>query len=407
LARPDLPRVEHGHVRRARSLAGRLLSRYLERFNDRLRPMKPIALANGMPAYDLTQPPLGSEPGLRLLKTGLRYVLLHQEARPITMVLAATSACNMHCVHCSAREYLHSGEKPLEHAEMLDLIDQFLELGGCSVIFSGGEPTLLPRLPEMVSHVSKAKAVVAMFTNGARLSERVSELKDAGLFGTLVSLDADSADAHDRKRRCAGAFDKAVKGVEALMSAGMLAGVSTYISRHGLESGHFERMLALSERLRVHQMFLFDAVPTGAMLHEKAALLGPDGRARVKELVKAQNANPAGPAVMGQSWVNSAEGFGCFAGFYQLYVSPAGEVCPCDFTPVTFGNIRREPLRRIWKRMRASQEWGERHAECRMQDECFRTRFIDVIPDGTALPVPYEAVLEMRRAGLASREGKP
>jgi MoaA/NifB/PqqE/SkfB family radical SAM enzyme len=400
LERPDLPRVEHSHVRRATGFLDRLLEGYVKLFNERLKPMKPIALVNGMPAYDLTQPPFGSEPGSRVLRCGFDYVVLKREARPINMVLMANSTCNMACRHCSARVYLKSGRPALTYEEITGLIDQFQDLGGASFILSGGEPLLHPRVLDIVGHVDKSKCVAAMFTNGTRLKEMAGELKSAGLFGTLVSIDSADPAHHDRLRGFDGAFKQALAGVERLLADGMLVGLSTYVSRQGLEGRAFESMVELGASVGVHQLFVFDAVPTGALIDRQEVVLGPDGRARLKELIKAQNANPAGPAVMGQSWVNSSEGFGCFAGFYQLYVNAAGDVTPCDFTPITFGNVRQEPLAAIWKRMRESEDWGQRFRECRMQDPDFRRRTIDLLPPGTDLPVPYETVLKLRREKL-------
>jgi MoaA/NifB/PqqE/SkfB family radical SAM enzyme len=106
---------------------------------------------------------------------------------------------------------------------------------------------------------------------------------------------------------------------------------------------------------------------------------------------------------MGQSWVNSPEGFGCFAGFYQIYVNAQGYVCPCDFTPIHFGNVREEPLQVIFDRLRASEDWGQRFMDCRMQDDCFRERTVDLVPEGTPWPVSYETILELRRAAAVDR----
>lgn len=400
LERADLPRVEHAQVRRATGFVDRLLGGYVSLFNERLKPMKPIALVNGMAAYDLTQPPMGSEPGARVLRTGFEYVVLRREPRPINMVLMVNSACNMACAHCSARTYLKSGRPSLTLDEIKSLIDQFLDLGGASFILSGGEPTLHPNVLDIVSHADKSKAVVAMFTNGTRLPDLANELKSAGLFGTLVSIDSADPAHHDRLRGFDGAFRQAVRGIEKLLAEGMLAGISTYVSRRGLDGGAFETAVDLGTRLGVHQLFVFDAVPTGALIDKQDVMLGPDGRVRLRGLIKAQNANPSGPAVMGQSWVNSREGFGCFAGFYQIYVNAAGDVTPCDFTPITFGNVRKEPLAVIWKRLRESEDWGERFHECRMQDPDFRRRTIDLLPPGTEFPVPYETIRRLRREKL-------
>ena len=120
--------------------------------------------------------------------------------------------------------------------------------------------------------------------------------------------------------------------------------------------------------------------------------------ARLRDLVSSYNGLPYGPGVMGQSWVNSAQGCGCFAGFYQAYLTADGELTPCDFTPISFGNVRQHSLHELWRRMRASPEWKVRFGECRMQDPEFRKNSIEPIPDDEPLPVRYERLQELRRA---------
>ena len=400
LDRDDLPRVTHPFVRRDRKLATRLLSQYLKLFSKRLAPMKPIAMVNDLPAYDLTQPPLYSEAGARVLKVGFEYVVLKRKARPINMVLMLSAGCNMSCRHCSAKHYMSGNARPLRVEEVKDLADQFVDLGGSSLIYSGGEPTLHKNLLELVDHVPKDKSTISIFTNGTRIPDLADELKSAGLFGTLVSLDSHIPEKHDKYRGSPGAFRKGMEGIEALKERNMLVGISTYITREDLAAGDFDSIVELGTQLDVHQVFVFDAVPTGAMSKEHHLVLRPEDRQELKRLTMKQNANPKGPAIMGQSWVNSGEGFGCFAGFYQMYVTACGDVAPCDFTPITFGNIREEKLEVIWDRMRASEDWGIRHMECRMQDPDFRAKTIDLIPEDAPLPVPYEKILEWRREKL-------
>ena len=405
LKRTDLPAVQIPGIQRTRSFTDRVLNQYLRLFAHRLKPIKPLAMINGdMPVYDLTQPPLYSQAGARLLRTGFEHQVLKREPRPITMVIMLTKACDMHCRHCSAREYMRPGVESMDYEEICDLLDQFIELGGTSVVISGGEPTLHPRLMDVVARVPIDKAVVAMFTNGSRLDATMAaELRSAGLYAALVSLDSSVPEEHDDRRQRKGAYAQALRAVDAVLESGMLGGISTYMSRPDLERGGFDAMMRVAEDTGVHQIFIFDTVPTGALLKERELLLTPAHRAQLRDLVKEYNATPSGPAIMGQSWVNSSEGVGCFAGFYQMYVTAAGDLTPCDFTPITFGNVRKERLETIWRRMRASEDWGVRHPECRMQDTCFRRTTVDLLPDGADLPVPYARILELRKAaGISS-----
>ena len=43
--------------------------------------------------------------------------------------------------------------------------------------------------------------------------------------------------------------------------------------------------------------------------------------------------------------------FGCNAGIRHCYITAAGDFTPCDFIPLSFGNILKEDMRVIWRRM--------------------------------------------------------
>jgi len=47
------------------------------------------------------------------------------------------------------------------------------------------------------------------------------------------------------------------------------------------------------------------------------------------------------------------EHFGCNAGHKMIYVDTFGEVSPCVFIPMTFGNVRERPLQQIIEEMRS------------------------------------------------------
>jgi len=76
-----------------------------------------------------------------------------------------------------------------------------------------------------------------------------------------------------------------------------------------------------------------------------------------------------------------------------------GDVDPCDFTPLTFGNIRDESLPAIWQRMLDHDAYRERCTHCRIQDSDFREQYIDHIPTGALLPWPACKELEDRPHG--------
>ncbi|MHA2123558.1 MAG: SPASM domain-containing protein, partial [Promethearchaeota archaeon] len=96
------------------------------------------------------------------------------------------------------------------------------------------------------------------------------------------------------------------------------------------------------------------------------------------------------PPLSSQAWQNSVEaylsGIGCLAANIQFYASAYGEISPCDFSPLSFGNIRKESLKTIWMRLVKHPAFNHKSPFCRMQNKEFRHFYIDPIPDDAPLP---------------------
>ena len=63
--------------------------------------------------------------------------------------------------------------------------------------------------------------------------------------------------------------------------------------------------------------------------------------------------------------------FGCGAGFHHLFIDAIGNVCPCDLTPLSFGNVFEEPLEKIWLKM--GQVFDLPRCGCLMKEICTKT----------------------------------
>ncbi|MCA9650929.1 MAG: radical SAM protein [Myxococcales bacterium] len=141
--------------------------------------------------------------------------------------------CNQNCHFCFVSTHLPA--PPMARVEAA--IDEIAALRGVAV-FSGGEPTLDPRL---VEHVRRSKAggahAVELQTNATRLGdpERCRELAEAGVDVAFVSLHGATAEVCDRVTAAPGTFVRTVAGVDALVGAGIrvrLNYVLCEINRH-------------------------------------------------------------------------------------------------------------------------------------------------------------------------------
>jgi MoaA/NifB/PqqE/SkfB family radical SAM enzyme len=339
-------------------------------------------------------PPVGSRPQFRALK-GLIKTHLYGRAFPVAMTFAVTYRCQCNCSHCSAGDHLKSDIHELSTKEAKELIDESQDLGVVIIAFTGGEPLLRKDIYELISYVNQNKAMPLLFTNGLLLTdENVERLAEAGLYSLFVSLDSPDLVEHDRLRGVPGLFETALQGMKKMKSKGVFVGISSYATRTGTSKGLYKKMHQLAIELGVHNLLLFDCVPTGKLLKDTSEVLTREQREEIYEYSAGVFKNRIIPPISSQSWQNSLEaylaGIGCLAGNIQYYVSAYGEVAPCDFAPLSFGNIRREPLKSIWKKIVDHPAYDHRAQFCRMQHYRFRHYYIDPIPDGATLPYPIE-----------------
>jgi MoaA/NifB/PqqE/SkfB family radical SAM enzyme len=372
-----------------------LVRRPLRKLVDRLNGLgRPFALRDGGFVYNLYQPPV---PSKRMINHFARRIVRRSDPlRPSTCTLEVTAHCQLDCYHCSAARFTTKLREELTTAEWFSVIAQALDLGILNIVFTGGEPLLRPDIYELVAAVDRDRAQPMMFTNGLLLTaETVRRLAAAGLYSVYVSLDDPRPEVHDQLRRAPNGFARAVAGIEQALAGGLLVGISTYATPQAVREGRVEQIIELGKRLGVHEVTVFDFVPTGKLLplQQKDLLSGEDKQALIA-LERARNQCRECPHIITQALVNGPEGAGCFAGYSQFYMTAYGDVNPCDFTPLTFGNIRDERLEAIWDRMLTHPAYQNHSDHCRMQDPAFRRQYIDDIPDGVLLPWP--AMAEVR-----------
>jgi MoaA/NifB/PqqE/SkfB family radical SAM enzyme len=335
-------------------------------------------------------PPLGSRAMFRAIKNVIRVKLL-RHARPIAMTFAVTYNCPCHCVHCSAGKHSKPNTTELSTEEAKRVIDESQKLGVSIIAFTGGEPLIRKDIFELISHVNQKKAVPILFTNGLFLTqENVDKLHDAGLYSIFVSIDSPVADEHDELRGLKDIFKTAIEGIKRAKEKGMFVGLSSYATRSSTKEGMYKKIHELATSLEVHNVMLFDGVPTGNILKDTSEVLTMDQREEIYKFSSQLHKNKVVPPLSSQSWQTSIEsylaGVGCLAGHIQYYVSAYGEVTPCDFTPLSFGSIRVEPLKDIWKKMIHHPAYNHLITSCRMQNPKFRHFYIDPIPDDAPLP---------------------
>lgn len=363
-----------------------------------LNRVKPLRIDGREGIWSLYFPPIPSTAHSAVLEAYLATFLVKRKA-PAAATIGVTDSCQYTCVHCSAMRRNEDGagstaRRKLTLGELKRVVDESVAAGCGNVTFTGGEPLLFPQLEELITHVPKEHAVAQVFTNGRELTEeRAAALAAAGLHSIQVSVDSPVSEEHDRLRGEAGAFAAARRAVTAARRAGLLVGVSTYATPASVRRGDVPALARLAATWGACELTVFDAIPTGRLLDDTSVALAADDRRRLRLQARATNrAAQRGLRVVTQTWTNSGRGFarfiGCLAGNCQFHVTASGDFQPCDFMPLSMGNVRDDSVGDLWRRTCDHPAFCRHSNACRMQSAEFRRRYIERIPSDAALPYP-------------------
>lgn len=346
-----------------------------------------IAERDGAQHYSVTFPAVPSPAACRALARPLLERLGGRPA-PYWATMSLTDAAKtrnyLRAIQASTRP---DPSNELSTDEWKRVIDDVLDLGVVNISFRGGEVLLREDVVELVEYVDKSRATVTVYTDGTALDEpMLAQLKAAGLNGLMFHLQASSPDAHDEVAQSPGLFERVHKGVGWALDAGLLVGFLTRASKEGIHSGELEEKIRLARSMGVHQVTVVDAIPTGLQLHREEIILDEAERKQVVALARRYNEEPDGARVVLEYFPTNGAGPVGPDLDVQLHITSRGDVCPCDYTPLAFGNVRERTAVEVWEDMTQHPAYGKPPQTYRMQDVGFRRRYIDSLPENTDLP---------------------
>jgi len=141
--------------------------------------------------------------------------------------------CNQDCGLCwQSREW-----GGFDGANVLRWIEDLALAGARSLILSGGEPTLDPHLLDYLRH-ARAHGItsITLETNAIQCArgDLAARLRDAGLTIAFVSLHSADAAVSDAITRAPGTHARTVKGVHALLDAGVTVKLNAVMTQEGI-----------------------------------------------------------------------------------------------------------------------------------------------------------------------------
>src|SRR5215468_2745907 len=136
----------------------------------------------------------------------------------LTFVVPALNGCNLKCPFCLVRQRREITDTNLQPDDLARFIREAAERAPIfAVAVQGYEPLLPESLPYTQAILATGRFLglpTTFVTNGVELSDAVNLLRTLSPNKIAISLDAASAEIHDRIRGVAGAWAAAVRGIE-------------------------------------------------------------------------------------------------------------------------------------------------------------------------------------------------
>ncbi|MBN1352916.1 radical SAM protein [candidate division KSB1 bacterium] len=291
-------------------------------------------------------PPLNSKAYSRFVNEHL----LQKISGPSHAQIGLTNACPQNCQYCYNK---NRHGKILDTETIIRLIRELKKMGVLWIGFTGGEPLLQKDIVKITESAGDDVAL-KLFTTGCTLTPQLAaDLKNAGLKYVSVSLDHWQAEEHDQGRRYPGAFRTALKAIEIFKETGGLhVGVSAVLSREMIRNGEVEIFLGFLAGLEIHEAWLSEAKPSIDVYWNEDKVISEEDRIRLVQLQDRYN-KTANMTINYLGHFEGSEHFGCNAGHKMVYIDAFGEVSPCVFTPMTFGNVNEKSIETIFSEMKA------------------------------------------------------
>ena len=329
---------------------------------------------------------------LRIIVNYLRLLILRKV--PLRYVdIAVGYDCNLRCVHCSAEKLKKTTDAvQMNISDYKNVAKQCRKLGVITVGITGGEPLIYPELEKVIKPFKPDRTMISLKTNAAILTDEwLCKLKKWKVDSISVGLGPipNEMSDYDGLRGLSESYKKSFDAIFRAQSYGFRVIVGVVISHENARSCNVDKLLELTKEMGVI-LILGLAVPAGNWRNNQDIILDEDDRKRISEILHKYNH-------VRTDFESNFMTRGCGAINEKIYITPYGEVMPCPFVQISFGNILQEPLSKIRKKALSYPIYSGYPERCLAADnydfidDCLKYTF-----EAEQLPVFHEQVKEMK-----------
>ena len=310
---------------------------------------KLVRLPSGEYKLDFYMPRYPSEAFFKAMEDKV----LCKPPRPVSVVLSISKACSYKCPHCYQRK---DSPQELSLPLLLENVRKLRDFGVVAWAVEGGEPLLrFERLEKVLSEIAGLEVWVNS-TGHSATPEKIRRLAELKVTGIMSSIHSVNPKEHDAFTGVPGSWQCALDFLHGCQEAGMLIGFNTVLTDEQIVNGGIDDIMTLARKHDCDYIQLIHPKACGAWmgkefdhaLAERAIQVAKEAQRRYNSA-----SEPHSPVLTAQVFEESPEMLGCCCGgIDRFYIGASGEVQPCEFLNISFGNLNDVPFETAYARMR-------------------------------------------------------
>lgn len=320
---------------------------------------------------------------IRLVNNTLKKLLLGKDSLR-SVDWAMTYTCNSLCVMCSCELMKNSKRQNMTVQQIEKVWQECLKLGAIHVGITGGEP-LTRDIDELVEIVKifnrKRNVIISMVTNSLLLTkEKLQRLKDAGLDFISISIESLDEKENDELRGIQGHFKAVKNAIKWAKELDLVICLSSVITKDNIDK--LQPMIDYTKEIGVF-FLLCQASASGKWQNQAHMKMLREHESKFLKLLEVEH--------LRTDFILNYDGkMGCPGGKERIYFTPYGDVLMCPQVQISYGNVLKEPISVIWKRMSTYPIINNYAKTCKQAfDLEFADTYIEPLKDFDQLPVPY------------------
>lgn len=304
----------------------------------------------------------------------------HTPSAPYRMDIALTYQCNNDCTHCynaRSRQY-----PALSKNDWYKVIDKLWDLSIPHIVFTGGEPTLVEYLPDLIHYAENKGIITGINTNGRKLADAnfLNKLVDSGLDHIQITIESFNPTVHDLMVNSSGAWQETVAGIKNVVRKNIYMMTNTTMLKTNFKE--IPETLDFLAELGVPTIGLNALIYSGKG-KDVGTGLSETQLEPLLEIAKEKTSIHQQKLI----WYTPTHYCrfnpithdlgvkGCSAALYNMCVEPNGDVLPCQSYYFSLGNILKNNWDSIWNhdlaiQLRERKNLPKMCHHCELLQEC-------------------------------------